>query len=103
MQHYYRFISGIDFEGKSLYSLTAYEVYPYELTNNQLMLLTNDFAFKSAQDFEFTIRDMIDTNFPSLDMVSKEEMIDSYYSNTYCSYEEISREDYMAEVSGYAN
>lgn len=91
---YFKFVAETPYCGTEN---TYYEAYSDYITNKELDEIAEDFRRENAEGFEYLVSGWDDENFEGLTEEEREEEIANYYADCYCSWEEITKEEYEGE------
>ena len=90
---YFRFTSETPFCGTEH---TTYDYFNDDITEKELEDYADDEARRNGEQFEYLLVGWNDDQFD--DEEEKEQALEDYYADCYCSYEEISYEEYCEEA-----
>lgn len=90
---YYRFMATTPYCGTDC---EEYRGYPDNITEEELEQEADTFCYANAESFEYMVTGWNDDEFEN--ETEREEAIENYYNDCYCTYEEISEEEYLANI-----
>ena len=92
---YYKFSAETPYCGTDHEEYFAYEKQP---TEQELTETANEICLQNAESYEYLITGWDDENFEDISEEEQQELLDNYYADCSCHYQQITEEEYNEEM-----